>query len=206
MDYAVFSALGSTAKGLKSLLLTYDIACSWSVHFFERLELMYGDLYQLDDDVNITFAIPKFHIQAHGLKCQENFNLNYLPGAGRTCGEGIEAGWADCNGVALSTRESGPAHRRECLDDLFGAINWRKTLSMGMYHVSDYFSLLTIFRGLAVQITENYDALGNAYFDPNKFLDVAREYYRLVDSKNNKKLEVFIKEKQIEISEITEVS
>ena len=57
-----------------------------------------------------------------------------------------------------------------------------------------------------VQITENYDALGNAYFDPNKFLDVAREYYRLVDSKNNKKLEVFIKEKQIEMSEIREVS
>jgi hypothetical protein len=131
MDYAVFNVLARTAKRLKSLLLTYDIACSWSVHFMERLEEKYGDIFELEDDVDVTFAIPKFHIPAHGLDCQCSFNLNYLHGAARTCGEGIETGWAELNAAAPSIREMSWEHRHEVLNDLFGAINFRKLRTMG---------------------------------------------------------------------------
>jgi len=45
------------------------------------------------DDLQVTFVIPKFHLEAHGEDCKSTFNLNYTIGAARTCGEGIEAGW-----------------------------------------------------------------------------------------------------------------
>jgi hypothetical protein len=131
MDYAMFHVLASTAKDLKSLLLTYDIACLWSVHFMQQLKDKYGDIFKLDNDVDITFAIPKSHIPAHGLDCQCAFNLNYLHGAARTCSEGIETGWAELNAAAPSTREMSWEHCHEVLNSLFGVINFCKLRTMG---------------------------------------------------------------------------
>ena len=131
MDHCVFSTLGLTAKLIKKIVLSYDIVCSWSVHFFERLEEIYGDLYQLGDDVEIVFVIPKFHIEAHGEDCKCAFNLNFTRGAARTCGEGIEAGWADMNLIGVFTREMSAAHRHEVIEDFMQAINFRKIKTMG---------------------------------------------------------------------------
>lgn len=133
MDWAVFSMLGATAKDVKTLTFSYDICCAWSVNFRQRLEDIYGDIYQIPDDLQITFVIPKFQLEAHGEECKSSFNLNYTTGAARTCGEGVETGWADTNPAALSTREMSITHRHEVLDDLFRAINWRKIKTMGMF-------------------------------------------------------------------------
>jgi hypothetical protein len=73
MDWAVFSMLGATAKGLKTLTFSYDICCSWSVNFWQRLENIYGDVYQVPDDLQVTFVIPKFHLEAHGEDCKGLF-------------------------------------------------------------------------------------------------------------------------------------
>ena len=144
MDWAVFSMLGTTAKDLKTLTFSYDICCAWSVHFWERLEKVYGDIYQVPEDLQISFVIPKFHLEAHGEDCKASFNLNHTTGAARTCGEGIETGWADTNSAALSTREMSVTCRHEVLDDLFGAINWRKIKTMGMIKYFRTFICLTI--------------------------------------------------------------
>jgi Kyakuja-Dileera-Zisupton transposase len=133
MDWAVFSMLGATAKDLKTLTFSYDICCTWSVNFWQRLKKIYNDVYQLPDDLQVNFVIPKFHLEAHGEDCKSSFNLNHTVGAARTCGEGIEAGWADTNPAALSTREMSLTYRHEILDDLFGAINWRKIRTMGAF-------------------------------------------------------------------------
>ena len=146
MDWAVFSMLGATAKGLKTLTFSYDICCSWSVNFWQRLENIYGDVYQVPDDLQVTFIIPKFHLEAHGEDCKCSFNLNHTIGAARTCGEGIEAGWADTNPAALSTREMSLTYRHEVLDDLFGAINWRKIKTMGTIRFIQAFVWLIICR------------------------------------------------------------
>jgi hypothetical protein len=146
MDWAVFSMLGATAKDIKTLTFSYDICCAWSVNFRQRLEDIYGSIYQIPDDLQITFVIPKFHLEAHGEDCKSSFNLNYTIGAARTCGEGIEAGWADTNPVALSTREMSLTHRHEVLDDLFGAINWRKMKTMGTFRSNAVVSFITSFR------------------------------------------------------------
>lgn len=131
MDYCVFKMLGKTAHHLKRLLLSYDISCSWSVGFYERLEELYGNLFDLDPDMEIVFVVPKFHLGAHGDDCKGRFNLNFTCGAGRTCGEGVEAGWADMNAIGVFTREQSAAHRREVIEDFMQAINFRKIRTMG---------------------------------------------------------------------------
>ncbi|KAI0039250.1 hypothetical protein FA95DRAFT_1612723 [Auriscalpium vulgare] len=131
MDYAVFSTIARTASGIKVIVLSYDIACQFSKNFLLRMQQYPEGLRINVDGVTLIFVVPKFHLLAHGQSCQVEFNLNYTEGVGRTCGEGIESGWADTNGSALSTREMSPEGRHEGLDDFFGAINWRKTLSLG---------------------------------------------------------------------------
>lgn len=107
--------------------------CAWSVNFWQRLKKIYNDIYQLLVDLQVNFVIPKFHLEAHSEDCKSSFNLNHTVGAARTCGEGIEAGWADTNPAALSTHEMSLTYRHEILDDLFGAINWRKIRTMGAF-------------------------------------------------------------------------
>ena len=131
MVYCLFGMLGKTAKRLKNFVFSYDIACSWSVHLLERLEEKYGDLYKLEDDVKITFVVPKFHLEAHGEACKCAFNLNHTTGVGRTCGEGIEAGWADMNLIGVFTREMSSGHRHEVIEDFMSAINFRKIKTFG---------------------------------------------------------------------------
>jgi hypothetical protein len=135
MDYALYKMLELTAPNIQNFVLSYDIACQWSANIHKRLK-NYGTKIKLaGKNIRTRFVVPKFHLHAHGQKCQENYSLNFTPGAGRTCGEGIEAGWADCNGAALATREMSRAGRQEALDDIFGAINWRKYLSLGAYYI-----------------------------------------------------------------------
>ncbi|KAJ7575249.1 hypothetical protein C8J56DRAFT_746778, partial [Mycena floridula] len=78
------------------------------------------------------FAIPKLHIMGHKLSCQREFNLNYMPGVGRTDGEGVERPWASIRPVAMSTREMGPGHRHDTLDDHWHDWNWRKVVAINM--------------------------------------------------------------------------
>ncbi|KAI0059388.1 hypothetical protein BV25DRAFT_1785942, partial [Artomyces pyxidatus] len=132
MDYVVLSTISLTAPKIRDFFLSYDISCQWSQNFWNRMDRYPGK--ELDpDEKTVKFVIPKFHLQAHGEPCQINYSLNYTEGVGRTCGEGIEAGWADTNGAALSTREMSASFRHEALDDFFGAINWRKIVTLGQY-------------------------------------------------------------------------
>ncbi|KAI0057336.1 hypothetical protein BV25DRAFT_1812584, partial [Artomyces pyxidatus] len=134
MDYVVLSSLGPSASKLRTFYFSYDISCQWSKNFYKRLKSRFPSRAWLADaDRHLTFLVPKFHLQAHGEPCQIAFSHNYTEGVGRTCGEGIEAGWADTNGAALSTREMSASFRHEALDDFFGAINWRKTVTMGTF-------------------------------------------------------------------------
>ncbi|KAA1479943.1 hypothetical protein DENSPDRAFT_743739, partial [Dentipellis sp. KUC8613] len=127
MDYALFSTIVLTALTVRILVMSYDIACSFSKNFFNRRLQQPPRLQGNFDNVKIKWAVPKFHLLAHGPKCQKSYSLNNMPGVGRTHGEGIESNWAITNSAALSTREMGAASRHEVLNDVFGAVNWTKT-------------------------------------------------------------------------------
>ncbi|KAI0066772.1 hypothetical protein BV25DRAFT_1867938 [Artomyces pyxidatus] len=131
MDFVLLSTIAKVAEHLKTMVLSYDIACQFSKNFLKRMAEFPAELRIDVTQTSLTFVVPKFHLLAHGESCQVSYSLNFTEGVGRTCGEGIEAGWSDTNGAALSTREMSSESRHEALDDFFGAINWRKTTSLG---------------------------------------------------------------------------
>ncbi|KAH9829413.1 uncharacterized protein C8Q71DRAFT_888932 [Rhodofomes roseus] len=106
------------------LVVSYDIACQWSVHFWERM-----NKYDPQWDAagrRFIFLIPKFHLPAHQASCREDYSFNYTKYVGRTDGEAVERGWSAVNGFSGSTRDMGPGARRDMLDDVFADYNWRK--------------------------------------------------------------------------------
>lgn len=65
-----------------------------------------------------------------------NYSFNLTRNVGRTDGEAPERGWSNINSQATSTREMGPGFRRDTLDDHFNDWNWKKTVGLGMSHLS----------------------------------------------------------------------
>ena len=138
MDYILFTVLKLFFMHILWLYLTYDINCQFSKNILKRWEKYETD-FKLDaPGRTVRYCIPKFHLPAHGPDCDEDYDLNKTQGAARTCGEGIEAGWANTNGAALMTRESGPHTRHFALNDLFHAINWNKLLTLGTSNHSPF--------------------------------------------------------------------
>jgi len=109
--------------------ISYDIACKWSINLRNRFRALHEDV-----DLSkfaIAHLVPKFHLPAHGEKCQTRYSFNYTRGVGRTHGETVEQEWAYINLAALSTREMGPGARHSALDDSWGGWNWKKLLGFG---------------------------------------------------------------------------
>ncbi|KDQ59839.1 hypothetical protein JAAARDRAFT_56787 [Jaapia argillacea MUCL 33604] len=127
MDYIVLAAL--LGMMLTTLILSYNIACQWHKNFWKRVAEFPSGMRISKSSVNIGFVIPKWHLNAHGPKCQSQFSLNYRQGAGRTCAELIESNWANTNPVATSGWEMGPGSRSEMLCEQWGGWNWFIILS-----------------------------------------------------------------------------
>ncbi|KAK7019222.1 hypothetical protein VNI00_018122 [Paramarasmius palmivorus] len=130
-DFAVGSSQRHSDERLFRVLC-YDIVCQYHKKFFERMaSLPAVARIGLHQD-RWKFAVPKLHIQGHERRCQENFALHFMLGAGQTDGEGIERHWANLGPIGTSTREMGPGHRRDTIDDHMGAWNWSKVIGLGL--------------------------------------------------------------------------
>ncbi|KAH7905404.1 hypothetical protein BJ138DRAFT_1230024 [Hygrophoropsis aurantiaca] len=129
MDYLVFNVL--RAFKVKSLNLSYDIACQWHKNLWPRMNSMPQELHIDRENMFIKYFVPKFHLKAHIAPCQTRFSFNWTKGVGRTDGEAPERGWSNVNRVASSTKEMGPGSRRDCLDEHFNDWNWKKVISLG---------------------------------------------------------------------------
>lgn len=130
MDFILFHSLIGSRNEL--LLFSYDIACQWSRNISRRLVQLPESMRLSDKQLHLLrFAIPKFHISAHGLECQCNFSFNYQPYMARTDGEDPERWWAHINPVSMSTKEMGPGARLDTLDDHASAWNWQKITGFG---------------------------------------------------------------------------
>ena len=133
MDWILVSALNNHAQDLEELRVSYDIACTYSRRFLARMS-RYDKACEFDfSNRTIKWAVPKFHLHAHGPSCRSNYSWNYMPGAGRTHGEIIETGWATLNPAAVATREMSGDSRREVLEDVMGAVNWGKITRNGPF-------------------------------------------------------------------------
>ncbi|KAG6806617.1 hypothetical protein H0H92_010664, partial [Tricholoma furcatifolium] len=102
----------------------------YSKRFSVRMKTLPEPL-QLAGNTVMLWAVPKFHLPTHKAECHGPYALNYLHGAGRTDGEGVERNWSWLNGAAPSTSQMGPGSRHDTLDDFIGFSNFRKTVDYG---------------------------------------------------------------------------
>ena len=84
---------------------------------------------QIDKETVVEFAIPSWHINAHGPDCHADFGLSFWDGVGCTCGEKVEVTWARTNLLGPSTWEMGPGARHETLNGQWGGLNFRRILN-----------------------------------------------------------------------------
>lgn len=129
MDYIFLSTVKD--EEVKTIKISYDIACRWSINLFKRVESYSPELRIPADRFSFEYFIPKFHLPAHGSGCHTKYSFNYRPGVGRTHGENIESGWAHTNPAAVATREMGAGARHSALDSHWGGWNWRKIIGFG---------------------------------------------------------------------------
>ena len=170
MDYVLLSTLISVA--IMSLVVSYDIACQWSINLRTRISQFPPAMHFDLANISFTTVIPKFHILGHGKKCQSVWSLNFRRWMGRTDGEGVEREWSHINPVAMSTKVMGPGARHDTLDDHWGAWNWRKVVSMGVYSCMESMSfadtIISLGRHLhtklkeAIPMSKKHSALFNA--------------------------------------------
>ncbi|KAJ7576776.1 hypothetical protein C8J56DRAFT_1007268 [Mycena floridula] len=112
------------------ILVSYDINCQFSKNFAAQVQELPSLVRFPVVSALFRWAVPKLHILRHKLSCQQEFNLNYMPGAGRTDRESVERPWANIGPVSTSTQEMGGGHRHDTLDDHWGDWNWRKMVGL----------------------------------------------------------------------------
>ncbi|THU77010.1 hypothetical protein K435DRAFT_703408 [Dendrothele bispora CBS 962.96] len=130
MDYTWASSLHHHDHHLTKVQ-SYDIVCQWCKKLVDRLKDL-PPLVRLNLVLHVIFfVIPKLHIYGHQILCQLTYSLNWLKGAGRTDGEGVEQPWAHMGPVATSTRDMGPGSRHDTLDDHWNHWNFVKMIGLG---------------------------------------------------------------------------
>ncbi|KAJ7247716.1 hypothetical protein C8J57DRAFT_1240658 [Mycena rebaudengoi] len=75
------------------------------INLRERMKKMLERLQLVQDAVNVQFGLPVWHTVAHDKSCQARNSLSYVPGVGRTDGEGMEWTWLGFNPLAWATKE-----------------------------------------------------------------------------------------------------
>ncbi|KAK7687212.1 hypothetical protein QCA50_009717 [Cerrena zonata] len=154
IDYLILSTLAKIVMIL--LFISYDIACQFSKNFNRRISRLPEAMQTIGSKTKIHWAIPKKHLPVHGPNYSQ-FSFNFLPGVGRTYGEGVESGWSHMNPISMSTKEMGPAYRPEVLNDHWGSWNWFKILSFGT-HLAKSLYTASLMAQKHQQIFEQYNA------------------------------------------------
>ncbi len=130
MDYIFVSAMLRHLHVCK--LISYDIACQWSKGLLDRIDKFPSHMRIPLPTGSIKYAIPKLHWHGHERKEHSKYSLNYIPGAARNDGEGVERIWWGSQSAANSTKQMGPGGRQGYLEDVWGYTNWTKIIGLGM--------------------------------------------------------------------------
>ncbi len=144
VDGVVVQALNSIEV---EVIISYDIACQWGIHFWERMAEFPNDAHlKLTKDA-LIMRVPKFHLWAYKPQCHARFSFNYLCGCGQTHGETIEENWADSNKASAQTKMMGPGARQDTLDNIFGFHNYRIMENFSVYATpSPFHPLISVLR------------------------------------------------------------
>ncbi|KAF8804837.1 hypothetical protein BYT27DRAFT_7225178 [Phlegmacium glaucopus] len=100
MDYLFYHSIQKSQ--LKNFIISYDIACQWSINLKERMFTFDHKFFLFNGVTQVKFFIAKFHLPAHISACWSNYLFNY-----------------------------GKGTRQDTLDYHFGYHNWQKVTGMG---------------------------------------------------------------------------
>ncbi|KAJ7903741.1 hypothetical protein B0H14DRAFT_3421921 [Mycena olivaceomarginata] len=121
--------------------ISYDIVCQWWKNLRTRLK-------SLPPRIRIILM----HIKGHLPECQTTYSLNFVPGSGQTCGEGIERPWAHIGGVGSSTREMGLGSQGGYAERTLGIMELAKDCGFGWDRAkSEYADQLEAFTDFSAQ-------------------------------------------------------
>jgi hypothetical protein len=67
MDYAISEVFRQLPKEIKEFLLIYNISCQWVIHWIQRF--MDGKYLFYREDLKLSAAVGKFHLETHILEC-----------------------------------------------------------------------------------------------------------------------------------------
>ena len=71
MDYIFVSAMMDAL--VLNKIVSYDIACQWSLKLLHRVRSISEHSPLLKPDVVLRFVVPKFHLPAHIPACRSKF-------------------------------------------------------------------------------------------------------------------------------------
>ncbi|KAK0489874.1 hypothetical protein EDD18DRAFT_1358840 [Armillaria luteobubalina] len=114
----------------KEVVIAYNIGCQWGKNLWKQISVYGPDLTPPQEQKDIVILVPKFHLPAHIVECQEEFSFAFELFVGETDGEVTKWTWAISNPVASSTREMGPGSRQDTLDDHWSDHNWWKNVGL----------------------------------------------------------------------------
>lgn len=139
MDYLFFSSVSQ--QDYVWLVMSYNIACQWSVHLWKHMLDLPGYLKIDTEGKDFIFLILKFHLPTHVEKCHTSFSFNLTRGVGRTDREAPERRWSNINPLSASAKQMGPASFRKTINDHFGDWNHQQIIGLSKFHL--IYSLIT---------------------------------------------------------------
>ena len=80
---------------------------------------------------DLTFAIGKFHLNAHVKESFPRFSPNFVEGIGQVDGEIMETNWNPFNKIGGFARVMAPSHCTEVYDNYMRDANQKKLVGMG---------------------------------------------------------------------------
>ncbi|KAJ7826746.1 hypothetical protein B0H13DRAFT_1657348 [Mycena leptocephala] len=126
MDYILMSALAGF--DLKELTISYDVACQWRKRLAERMEKLPEGMRLDIEHILFQCGLPVWHALSHEASCTNANSLSFMPGVGKTDGEGIERLWASLNASTFHTKTMGLGSRADTLEDKIDYLNFMKNL------------------------------------------------------------------------------
>jgi hypothetical protein len=135
MDYVIGQSIHHHRPLLDTLHLiyiSYDVVCSWSIKWPERLQHSSESLGKMvPSDLEIRRGIGQWHIHGHRRECLVRYGFPFIKGGGGIEGELIELLWSYLNGISAAARAMSTWHRFEAINDGLNHWNWKKLIGGG---------------------------------------------------------------------------
>ncbi|KAH6891666.1 hypothetical protein BKA70DRAFT_1119857 [Coprinopsis sp. MPI-PUGE-AT-0042] len=111
-----------------SMIVSYDIVCSWHVNVDSRMKDKYSDVYPFFK--NCQYTIPLLHIQNHQDNCTYLYSSAFTSGGAHFHGETAEHPWVYVNQFGGQGRQMSHGNRHDLYADVFNNWNWKKYVNL----------------------------------------------------------------------------